>query len=47
MTTLFGRRVLLRPLEAADFPKWQEVRRRNAECCEGNSIGALFRLAGN
>lgn len=31
MTTLFGRRVLLRPLEAADFPKWQEVRRRNTE----------------
>ena len=31
MTTLFGRRVLLRPLEAADFPKWQEVRRRNVE----------------
>jgi ribosomal-protein-alanine N-acetyltransferase len=31
VTTLFGRRVLLRPLEAADFPKWQEVRRRNGE----------------
>ena len=31
MTTLFGRRVLLRPLEPGDFPKWQEVRRRNAE----------------
>ncbi|MEZ5167059.1 MAG: GNAT family protein [Acidimicrobiales bacterium] len=31
MTTLFGRRVLLRPLEAADFVKWQEVRRRNHE----------------
>ncbi len=31
MTTLFGKRVLLRPLEAADFPKWQEVRRRNVE----------------
>ncbi|NIR35058.1 MAG: GNAT family N-acetyltransferase [Actinobacteria bacterium] len=31
MTTLFGRRVLLRPLEAGDFPDWQEVRRRNAE----------------
>lgn len=31
MTTLFGRRVLLRPLEAGDFPKWQEVRRRNAD----------------
>ncbi|MGB1681855.1 MAG: GNAT family N-acetyltransferase [Acidimicrobiales bacterium] len=31
MTTLFGRRVLLRPLEPGDFAKWQEVRRRNAE----------------
>lgn len=31
MTTLFGRRVLLRPLVAADFPAWREVRRRNAE----------------
>ena len=31
MTTLFGRRVLLRPLEAGDFPKWQEVRRRNID----------------
>jgi len=31
VTTLFGRHVLLRPLEAADFPKWQEVRRRNAD----------------
>lgn len=31
MSTLFGRRVLLRPLEAADFPKWQEVRRRNVD----------------
>jgi ribosomal-protein-alanine N-acetyltransferase len=31
MTTLFGRRVLLRPLEAADFAKWQEVRRRNVD----------------
>ena len=31
MTTLFGRHILLRPLEASDFPKWQEVRRRNAE----------------
>ncbi|MEQ8840840.1 MAG: GNAT family protein [Acidimicrobiales bacterium] len=31
MTTLFGRRVLLRPLEVADFPKWQEVRRRNID----------------
>ena len=30
MTTLFGRRVLLRPLEPGDFAKWQEVRRRNA-----------------
>ncbi|HEV3225801.1 MAG TPA: GNAT family protein [Acidimicrobiales bacterium] len=31
MTTLFGRRVLLRPLTASDFSAWQEVRRRNAD----------------
>jgi [ribosomal protein S5]-alanine N-acetyltransferase len=31
MTKLIGRRVLLRPLAATDFPAWQEVRRRNAE----------------
>lgn len=31
MSTLFGRRVLLRPLVASDFPAWQEVRRRNAD----------------
>ncbi len=31
MSTLFGRRVLLRPLETADFSKWQEVRRRNVD----------------
>ena len=31
MTTLFGRRVLLRPLETGDFAAWQEVRRRNIE----------------
>ena len=31
MTTLFGRRVLLRPLRADDFAAWQEVRRRNHE----------------
>jgi ribosomal-protein-alanine N-acetyltransferase len=31
MSTLFGRRLLLRPLVAADFPAWQEVRRRNVE----------------
>ena len=29
MTTLFGRRVLLRPLTSEDFAKWQDVRRRN------------------
>lgn len=31
MTTLFGRRVLLRPLSVADFSQWQEVRRRNVD----------------
>jgi ribosomal-protein-alanine N-acetyltransferase len=31
VTTLFGRRVLLRPLVVADFPSWREVRRRNDE----------------
>jgi ribosomal-protein-alanine N-acetyltransferase len=31
MTTLFGRRLLLRPLVASDFAAWQEVRRRNAD----------------
>ena len=31
MTSLFGRRVLLRPLALSDFPAWQEVRRRNAD----------------
>ncbi len=31
ITTLFGRRLLLRPLVASDFPAWQEVRRRNAD----------------
>jgi [ribosomal protein S5]-alanine N-acetyltransferase len=30
MTTLVGRRVVLRALSSADFPAWQEVRRRNA-----------------
>ena len=30
MTTLVGRRIVLRPLVAADFAAWQEVRRRNA-----------------
>jgi len=29
VTTLFGRRVLLRPLSVSDFPAWREVRRRN------------------
>ena len=29
--TLFGRRVVLRPLVVADFPAWQEVRSRNAD----------------
>jgi ribosomal-protein-alanine N-acetyltransferase len=31
MTTLFGRRFVLRHLLAQDFGQWQEVRRRNAE----------------
>jgi ribosomal-protein-alanine N-acetyltransferase len=31
MSTLFGRRVLLRPLLASDFRSWQEVRRRNVD----------------
>lgn len=30
-TSLTGRRVILRPLVAADFAAWQEVRRRNAD----------------
>jgi [ribosomal protein S5]-alanine N-acetyltransferase len=29
MSTLIGRRVILRPLVTEDFPAWQEVRRRN------------------
>ncbi len=31
MSTLFGRRILLRPLVANDFPAWREVRRRNVD----------------
>jgi ribosomal-protein-alanine N-acetyltransferase len=31
VSTLFGRRVLLRPLIASDFRAWQEVRRRNVD----------------
>ena len=31
MSTLIGRRVLLRPLVVEDFAAWQEVRRRNAD----------------
>jgi ribosomal-protein-alanine N-acetyltransferase len=31
MSSLFGRRVLLRPLVSADFAAWQEVRRRNVD----------------
>jgi [ribosomal protein S5]-alanine N-acetyltransferase len=29
MTTLVGRRILLRPLTASDFRDWREIRRRN------------------
>ena len=31
MSTLLGRRVLLRPLSVTDFPAWTEVRIRNAD----------------
>ena len=31
MSAVFGRRVLLRPLVASDFPEWREVRRRNVD----------------
>jgi ribosomal-protein-alanine N-acetyltransferase len=31
MSTLFGRRILLRPLVASDFQAWREVRRRNVD----------------
>ena len=31
MSTLFGRRVVLRPLVPADFAAWREVRRRNVD----------------
>jgi ribosomal-protein-alanine N-acetyltransferase len=31
VSTLFGRRLLLRPLVANDFPAWREVRRRNVD----------------
>jgi [ribosomal protein S5]-alanine N-acetyltransferase len=31
MSTLLGRRVLLRPLNVNDFPAWSEVRTRNAD----------------
>jgi len=31
MTSVFGRRVHLRPLTASDFPEWREVRRRNVD----------------
>ena len=31
MTTLFGKRILLRPIVATDFSAWREVRRRNGD----------------
>jgi [ribosomal protein S5]-alanine N-acetyltransferase len=31
VSTLFGRRILLRPLVATDFPVWRAVRRRNVD----------------
>jgi len=31
VSSLFGRRVLLRPLVASDFAAWREVRRRNVD----------------
>jgi ribosomal-protein-alanine N-acetyltransferase len=31
MSTLFGRRIVLRPLQAHDFVQWQDVRRRNVD----------------
>ncbi len=31
MTTLFGRRILLRPLNSGDFENWRQVRRHNAD----------------
>jgi ribosomal-protein-alanine N-acetyltransferase len=31
VSTLFGRRILLRPLVSSDFPAWREVRRRNVD----------------
>ncbi len=31
MTTLIGRRIVLRPLRANDFAAWREVRQRNVE----------------
>lgn len=31
MSTLFGRRIVLRPLQTHDFRQWQDVRRRNVD----------------
>jgi ribosomal-protein-alanine N-acetyltransferase len=31
LSTLFGKRIMLRPLQSSDFSSWQEVRTRNAD----------------
>ena len=46
VTTLFGRRVMLRPLVVSDFPAWQEVRQRCGEWLTTRRAGD-DRLAGH